>query len=62
MSIKSGQRYKIINEENGLVFDQSTIRYKIANEANGLVFEQHGGRSKSIIAFDFHGRDNQQVN
>ena len=61
MSINSGQLYKITNEENGLVFDQSLQRYRITSEENGLVFEQSGGKNKSILGFDLHGLDNQQV-
>ena len=61
MSIISGQRYKITNEENGLVFDLAGQRYSITNEDKGLIFEQSGGRSKSIIGQNFHGLDNQQV-
>ncbi|KAF8264535.1 hypothetical protein EI94DRAFT_1703161 [Lactarius quietus] len=60
MSIKSGQRYKISNEESGLVFDLSSQRYKIANEESGLIFEPSGGKNKSVISWDFHGFDNQQ--
>ena len=60
MSVKSGQRYKFTNEENGLVFDQSRYRHKIANEEHGLVDEKSGGK-KSIIGHDCYGGDNQQV-
>ncbi|KAI9439142.1 hypothetical protein H4582DRAFT_119326 [Lactarius indigo] len=41
-SIKSGQRYKIANEENGLVLDLD------------------GADHKSILGWNFHGKDNQQ--
>ena len=61
MSIKSGQRYKIANEENGLVFDLTGQRYKVTNEQDGLLFEPSGGQTKSIIGQNFHGLDNQQV-
>jgi hypothetical protein len=61
MSIKSGQRYKITNEENGLVFDLCGQRYSITNEESGLVFERSGGRNKSVIGQNFHGLDNQQA-
>ncbi|KAF8261982.1 hypothetical protein EI94DRAFT_1744743 [Lactarius quietus] len=60
MSIKSGQRYSITNEESGLVIDLSKYLYKVTNGENGLVFEPTGGINKSIIGWDFHGKDNQQ--
>ena len=64
MSIKSGQRYKITNEASELVVDQSGQRYAITNEESGLVTgpSPNGANYKSVIGWDFHGRDNQQVN
>ena len=61
MSIKSGQYYKITNEENGLVFDQSRYRYKIANETNGLAVEQSGGKNKTVLGYGFEDIDSQRV-
>lgn len=43
MSIKSGQRYKITNEQTKLVVDLS------------------GADNKSIIGWNYHGGENQQV-
>ncbi|KAF8264531.1 hypothetical protein EI94DRAFT_1805694 [Lactarius quietus] len=51
--IKSGQRYKITNEENGLVFDLSG--YKITDGENGLVWAE-GRINKSIVGWNLHGR------
>ena len=50
MTIKSGQRYKITNEENGLVFDLARW---------GWYRHRYG---RSIHAYGFHGKENQQVN
>ena len=61
MSIKSGQRYKITNEESGLVFDQSRRRYSVTNKEGGLLLDESAGKSMSIIGFELHGLDNQQV-
>ena len=61
MSIKSGQRYKITNEESGLVFDQSRRRYSLMNKERGLVLDESAGKCMSIIGFDLHGLENQQV-
>ncbi|KAF8264532.1 hypothetical protein EI94DRAFT_1738236 [Lactarius quietus] len=55
--IKPGQRYRIANEENGLVIDLAG--HKITEGENGMVWE--GGRmNKSIVGWHFHGEDNQQ--
>ena len=61
MSIKSGQRYKITNEESGLVFDQSRRRYSVTNKEGGLLLDESAGKSMSIIGFELHSLDNQQV-
>ena len=50
MTIKSGQLYKIANEENGLVFDLAPWRW----------YPRRDGRS--IHGWRFHGGKNQQVN
>jgi len=44
MSIKSGQRYKITNEENGLVFDLSS-----GNGKSILGWDFHGGENQKWI-------------
>ncbi|KAF8264529.1 hypothetical protein EI94DRAFT_461207 [Lactarius quietus] len=56
--IKSSQRYKITNEENGLVFDMS--RYKITDGENGMNIADGRLMNKSTVGEDFHGGDNQQ--
>ena len=61
MSIKSGQRYKIMNEESGLVFDQTRGQDRITNEGDGVVFGGTDGKNMSMLGRDFHGKDNQQV-
>jgi hypothetical protein len=35
--------------------------YKIMNEGYGLVFDLSSGDNTSILGWDFHGGDNQQV-
>jgi len=49
MPIKSGQRYKITNEENGLVFDITTAPWNWKPGINGRV-----------RGWGFHGGGNQQ--
>jgi hypothetical protein len=63
INLKSGQRYKITNEASGLVVDLSGQRYAITNEESGLVTgtSPSGANNKSVIGWDFHGLDNQQV-
>ena len=51
MAIKSGQRYKIGNEENGLVFDMTTAPWNWKPGTNG-----------KARGWSFSGGDNQQVN
>jgi len=55
MSIKSGQRYKFTNEENGTVFDM-TFWHRLQQHCHW-----HSGSSvKSVVGWRFHGGANQQ--
>jgi hypothetical protein len=58
MSIKSGQRYKITNEENGRVFDAWPMLYWDSGQAD---LRKVWRKKQVLIGQDFHGSDNQQV-